>query len=60
MRQVDQVRINWEVAYASSYRISTSTDGTNFTTAADVSISQAGFRLLRSLHAAPVTSASPV
>ena len=42
VRQVDQVRINWEAAYASSYRLSTSTDGTNFTTAADVAISQAG------------------
>jgi glucose/arabinose dehydrogenase/PKD repeat protein len=42
VRQVDSVRVNWEDAYASQYRISTSTDGTNFTTGADVSINQAG------------------
>jgi PKD repeat protein len=41
-RQVDRVRINWETAYASRYRISTSTDGTTFSTAAEVSITQAG------------------
>ena len=45
VRQVDRVRINWEDAYASQYRISTSTDGTTFTTAADVTISQAGVNI---------------
>jgi PKD repeat protein len=39
---VDSVELNWEVAYASQYRVATSTDGTNFTTAADETITQAG------------------
>ncbi|MFP5362537.1 MAG: discoidin domain-containing protein [Thermoleophilia bacterium] len=37
-RQVDAVEINWEAAYASRYKILTSTDGASFTEAADVSI----------------------
>ena len=35
---VDRVEVNWEAAYASTYRIQTSTDGTTFTTAATVNI----------------------
>ena len=34
--QIARVNINWENAYASHYLIQTSTDGTTFTTAADV------------------------
>ena len=41
---VDKVSVNWEGAYASRYRILTSTDGTTYTLAADVSISQQGWR----------------
>jgi beta-glucosidase len=41
-RQVDKVTINWENAYASRYRIMTSTDGASYTQAADVSIPSAG------------------
>src|SRR3954471_22225681 len=41
-RQVDTVRVNWETAYASQYTISTSTDGTNFSNAATVNITQSG------------------
>jgi hypothetical protein len=44
VRQVDTVVVNWEAAYASQYRISTSTDGTSFTDAATVSIGVAGPR----------------
>jgi glucose/arabinose dehydrogenase/PKD repeat protein len=44
VRQVDTVVVNWEAAYASQYRISTSTDGTSFTDAATVSIGAAGPR----------------
>jgi PKD repeat protein/glucose/arabinose dehydrogenase len=39
---IDSVELNWENAYASQYRIATSTDGTNFTTVADETISQPG------------------
>ena len=42
VQQVSQVRLNWESAYASHYKIQTSTDGTNFTDAADVNIASAG------------------
>ena len=35
---IDKVELNWEDAYASRYKILTSTDGTNFTEAADVTI----------------------
>jgi glucose/arabinose dehydrogenase/PKD repeat protein len=41
-RQVSSVRVNWETAYASQYTISTSTDGTSFSLAATVNITQAG------------------
>ncbi|MBA2637573.1 MAG: discoidin domain-containing protein [Solirubrobacterales bacterium] len=36
-RSVSQVRVDWEGAYASRYRISVSSDGTNWTTAAEQS-----------------------
>ena len=42
IRQVDRVSINWEAAYASRYKILTSTDGMAYTLAADVSITKAG------------------
>jgi PKD repeat protein len=42
VRQVDRVRLNWETAYAAEYTISTSTDGTTFSNAATVSLTQAG------------------
>ncbi len=44
VRKVDRVELNWEAAYASRYKIQTSTDGTNFTEAADVTISSAGVK----------------
>ena len=43
-RKVDKVTLNWETAYAKSYRIQTSTDGTNFTQAASVSITSPGVK----------------
>jgi glucose/arabinose dehydrogenase/PKD repeat protein len=42
VKTVDRVEVNWEAAYASAYRIQTSTDGTSFTTAASVSRTGAG------------------
>ncbi len=36
------MKINWETAYAAQFTVSTSTDGTNFTTAADVAGTGAG------------------
>jgi glucose/arabinose dehydrogenase len=42
-QQVSRVEIDWEAAYASTYRILTSTDGTNFTAAADDNATGAGF-----------------
>ena len=42
VRKVERVELNWEAAYASRYKIQTSTDGTNFSDAADVTISSAG------------------
>ena len=44
MRQVDKVSINWEAAYASRYKILTSTDGTSYSLAAEVTISKAGWK----------------
>ncbi len=44
VRQVDTVVVNWEAAYASQYRISTSTDGTTFTDAATVTNGTVGAR----------------
>jgi glucose/arabinose dehydrogenase len=41
-QQVNEVVINWETAYASQYKIQTSTDGTNFTTATTVNITSSG------------------
>ena len=43
-KQVDTVSLNWEAAYASSYRIQVSTDGWNFVDAATVSNSAAGWK----------------
>jgi glucose/arabinose dehydrogenase len=43
-QQVDTVKLNWEDAYASHYQILTSTDGTNFTQAADVTNAQSGLK----------------
>src|SRR5213076_1296452 len=42
VQQVDTVSLNWETAYASSYKIQVSSDGNTFTDAASVSITQAG------------------
>ncbi len=44
VRKVSKVDLNWEAAYASRYKILTSTDGTTFSEAADVSITAAGLR----------------
>ena len=44
VQQVNQVKLNWESAYASHYKIQTSTDGTNFTEAADVNITSSGVK----------------
>jgi hypothetical protein len=41
-QQVDTVKLSWEDAYATRYQILTSTDGTNFTQAADVTNSAPG------------------
>src|SRR4051794_33730345 len=41
-QQVNVVVINWEAAYASQYKIQTSTDGTTFTTQATVNITTSG------------------
>jgi PKD repeat protein len=41
-RKVDAVEINWEAAYASRYRIQTSTDGSGFSTAAEVTLTGSG------------------
>ena len=43
-RQVDRVEIDWEAAYASQYKILTSSNGTDFTLAADETASGAGAR----------------
>jgi hypothetical protein len=43
-RKLERVSINWEAAYASRYRIMTSTDGMSYSLAADVSISSPGVR----------------
>ena len=43
-KQVDTVSLNWEGAYASSYKIQVSSDGTTFTDAATVSNSAAGWK----------------
>ena len=43
-QSVDTVKLNWESAYGSHYLIQTSTDGTNFTQAADVTNSGPGIK----------------
>jgi F5/8 type C domain-containing protein/Big-like domain-containing protein/parallel beta helix pectate lyase-like protein len=43
-RQVNKVSLNWHTDYASRYRILTSTDGTTFSQAADVTISSPGVK----------------
>ena len=43
-QSIDKVELNWEDAYASRYKILTSTDGTTFTEAADVSIASPGLK----------------
>ena len=45
VKSIDRVEVNWEAAYASAYRIQTSTDGTTFTTAASVTRSGAGLEV---------------
>jgi hypothetical protein len=44
VKPVDTVSLNWEAAYASSYKIQLSTNGTTFTDAATVSISAPGWK----------------
>ena len=44
LRTVDTVELNWETAYASSYRLETSGDGAHFAPAATENISSAGLR----------------
>jgi glucose/arabinose dehydrogenase len=44
VRQVDTVSLNWEAAYASSYKIQVSSDGSTFTDAANVSTTQPGWK----------------
>lgn len=46
-RSVDAVRVNWEDAFASRYRISTSLNGTDFSQAAEVTLSRAEARTTR-------------
>jgi glucose/arabinose dehydrogenase/PKD repeat protein len=43
-KQVSRVELDWEAAFASSYRILTSTDGTNFTAAAEATANGAGLK----------------
>ena len=45
MKSVDRVEVNWEAAYASSYRIQTSTDGTTYSDAANASRAGAGLEV---------------
>jgi len=44
-QQVDTVALNWETAYASSYKLQGSSDGTTFTDLASVSASSAGWKI---------------
>ena len=44
VKPVNTVSLNWEVAYASSYKIQLSTDGSTFTTVATVSLAAAGWK----------------
>ncbi|HWI05897.1 MAG TPA: discoidin domain-containing protein, partial [Solirubrobacteraceae bacterium] len=43
-RTVDTVELNWHSNYAKTYEILTSTDGTNFTRVASVSLDVAGLK----------------
>jgi PKD repeat protein len=43
-RPVDTVKLNWETAYASTYRIQLSTDGSTFTTVATVTLAAPGWK----------------
>ena len=43
-KTVDMVTLNWEAAYASQYKIQTSTDGTTFTTQATVNDTASGLK----------------
>jgi len=43
-KRIDEVELNWEDAYASRYRVLTSTDGASFSQAADVSIASPGLK----------------
>ena len=45
LRQVDTVALNWETAYASSYKVQVSTDGSIFTDVATVSLAASGWKL---------------
>ena len=45
VKSVDRVEVNWEAAYASSYRIQTSTDGTTYSDAANASRAGAGLEV---------------
>jgi glucose/arabinose dehydrogenase len=45
VRQVDRVALNWEAAYASSYKFQVSLDGVSFTDVASVSNSAAGWKM---------------
>ena len=45
VRKVSRVELNWEAAYASRYRILTSSDGTTFTEVADVTTSAPGLKV---------------
>ncbi len=42
VRRIDEVRVDWERAFASRYRISTSADGARFSTAAEATIGRPG------------------
>src|SRR5206468_5800716 len=45
VKSVDTVALNWETAYASSYKIQVSSDGATFTDAATVSNSASGWKV---------------
>lgn len=44
MRDVDAVELNWEAAYARTYKIQTSVDGATFTDVASVTLDSAGLK----------------
>lgn len=45
VQSVGSVSINWEAAYASRYQVLTSTDGTTFSVAADVTNTAGGVKV---------------